>query len=115
MKIDFNKIDNVISAQVESDKYNNCYLNEIEFDETSKKFIEDIKLDYQHAIETKKINLFLNTTENDEYFKKILEKFPDKNNKFYADIFSCIGNIYNSIELINDVFKLKVCKNININ
>lgn len=114
MKVDFNKINKVVSAKIEWHKYNDCFLNDIEFDEVTKNFIENIIIEYQDGIVEKKLNLFVNSNENDEFLKEILEKFPDKNNKFYNDIDSCIGDIHGITELINDIFKLKVCKNINI-
>lgn len=114
IKIDFCKIDKVISAEIESHKYNDCFLNYIEFDDTTRKFIEDIILEYQDGIATKELDLFNNTNKNDEFLKNILKKFPDKNNKLYYDINSCIGNSNNYSIIANDFFKLKVCKDINI-
>lgn len=114
MKLDFNKINEVVSAEIEWHKYNDCILNDIEFNEVTKNFIEEIIIEYQDGIAENKLNLFVNNNENDEFLKKILEKFPNKDNKFYHDINACLGDIHGITELINDIFKLKVCKNISV-
>ena len=114
MNLDFNKINEVVGANIDVHKYNDCFLNDVEFDEDTKNFIEDIIIEYQNGIVEKKLNLFVNSNENDKFLRKILKKFPDRNNKLYSDINSCLGNIDCITDLINDIFKLKACKNISV-